>query len=119
MRFTALTLIAALLLPATAYAEDDMPLAKNSPAPFTGILVPPDNYAQGIKDLAELKKQRVRVTELEGLLKARQEESEAWQAQAVEAAKRTWWDENKFQVGIGLGIITTLVVTYAVVQTVK
>lgn len=129
MRPLALLLCICLITP-NAWGDEDVPLAKGSPAPFTGIILTPDSYALTVKEKSELEKLKTKTATLEELAKfkegkyqelldVKEKEIAAWRTQAEKNAERTWWDENKLQVGVLLGIVTTITVTFAVAETLK
>lgn len=114
------------LVSTAAHAEDDVPLAKGTPAPFTGVLMSTEEYAKSIKDKADQDKLKLKTMSLEELVKfkdskyqelldLKQKEIEMWREQA----KRTWWEQNQLQVGVVIGIAATIGVTFAVAQAVK
>lgn len=130
MRTIALLVTLCLFTPSVAWADEDVPLAKGSVVPFTGILLTPDAYALTVKEKSELEKLKTKSATTEELLKFKEtkyeellalkaKEVEAWRLQAEKNAERTWWDENKLQVGVLLGIATTIAVTFAVAETLK
>ena len=117
----------ALVLTLALAQTEDLPIAKGTAAPFTGILVSNDTYAGFIKTAAELNKLKAtqsaekelyafKEQQLNELLKLKQGEADAWKKQAEKNAARSWWDDNKLQVGIVLGVAATVAVVYAVKQ---
>lgn len=85
-----------------------------------------DEYGQSIKDKAEQQKLKLKTMSLEELIKfkdskyqelldMKQKEADMWREQA----KRTWWEQNQLQIGILVGAVTTIGITFAVAQAMK
>lgn len=123
MKLTAIVIAVSLVTPSLAYADTDVPLAQGQAAPFTGVLLTPEAYGQTVKEKSELLKLRVTSASLDSLVKSnseqyqaelalKQKEADYWKHKA----DRSWWEQNQLQVGIGVGVAATLLVTLAVVQ---
>jgi hypothetical protein len=129
MKVTAL-LVLMVFLPLAAHAEDDTPLAKDDPAPFTGVLIPSDNYARVIKDRAELDKLKIKSETEEKLesfkeqknkelMDLKQQETEAWKKQAEKNAERSFLEQHGFQIGVAVGVVLTIAAAFAAAQAIK
>jgi len=114
MRGVAIVLVLALVSP--AWPADVVPVKKDAPAPFTGLLVPEERFT-------ELLRAELQVQELKGKLSIQEKTTQALDTMYLRHLERAtepvpWYEKPSFNrwLGFGLGVVCTGLAVWGAVE---